>query len=883
MRLTSLEARDFRRFRSLRFEKLPLEGIIGIVGENESGKTTLGEAVSFALFGRTVRVEEENLRELIRWGEEACSVSLGLELGGTAYRVERELDRDGSYTARLLDGAGAELARGVGRVRRALSEVLPLSFDEFRYSFFLGQKELESVEHDDESKRRGIFDRMIGVDRIDGLREGLEGEIVALERQRGHLEGEATLAGQLADCYESEPERVEALRIELGALDARLDERRREARTCEERESSLVEKARKASSLRLFARWMRLRAGARWLMAALDGMKSIREELRRRVASERSEWEKLSRAAGRYARFRECLGELERIVSLRGEVVDVELRDELGEDEAGVPVAGSRREALVLSERRLGQLGSEGRAVRLRMLGWLGAAVLVLLLSLVGVLHFQLVRAWTGVVASVTLFAGGIWCFSHWRQIGVERRRLDAHREILAEEVQRLESIRQACDGFGLGDPDACEEAVAHMGHPRLTDLMERLRSEFEEFWTVEAMKPGFGDCLEATRDNALKSWEGTRSELDEIEVRVHGLDGRVQALTRSPFGPEGVPAGALRLERSDLPRFVEGLSAEVDEVQKRLGMVEAAGTDPAALGLPEDPEACRNCWEELREDEDGLVRPDWDALARAFDGVTLDGDWRSRADRAEAELLAATPDEMRFDGWRASAARASQEARAALREVEGQQRERAQACRTLEPGVAKGVELRQRAQQAGRDLKALDHDLAVRRLLAESFDDLASRMRKRFAPAVASHVGRILPALTCGRYERIEMDEGLNPRVYSTERGEFVPIHVLSGGTVDQLMLSLRLAFSESLTRTKLGERPSQMLFLDEPLMSFDDERTRGFLELMRREHGQFAQVFVVSHRPGLELQFDVVIATSMAENCLELTQEEAAVDSGD
>ncbi len=71
-----------------------------------------------------------------------------------------------------------------------------------------------------------------------------------------------------------------------------------------------------------------------------------------------------------------------------------------------------------------------------------------------------------------------------------------------------------------------------------------------------------------------------------------------------------------------------------------------------------------------------------------------------------------------------------------------------------------------------------------------------------------------------------------------------------LSGGTEDQLLLSLRLAFAKALT----PEGAQFFLFLDEPISSFDEQRRTSFLDFLKLLETNFQQIFLISHLTGLE-----------------------------
>ena len=75
---------------------MPKEGLIAVSGQNESGKSTIGEIVCFVLFGRTFSLQPDEIVKLIRWGEPRCAASLDFTIGDEQYTVSRFLDDNGT-------------------------------------------------------------------------------------------------------------------------------------------------------------------------------------------------------------------------------------------------------------------------------------------------------------------------------------------------------------------------------------------------------------------------------------------------------------------------------------------------------------------------------------------------------------------------------------------------------------------------------------------------------------------------------------------------------------------------------------------------------------------------------------------------------------------
>ncbi len=146
MIITSVKAQNVLKYAELQLENLPEKGIIAVSGHNESGKSSIGETVCFALFGRTFSLNPEELEKIIRWSEEDCSVTLSFKVEEQEYSLYRYLDKNSNHSA-WLSVAGHEdtpLARSPQEVDIALTNILGYGFEEFIESFYLAQREITS-------------------------------------------------------------------------------------------------------------------------------------------------------------------------------------------------------------------------------------------------------------------------------------------------------------------------------------------------------------------------------------------------------------------------------------------------------------------------------------------------------------------------------------------------------------------------------------------------------------------------------------------------------------------------------------------------------------------------------------------------------------------
>lgn len=149
MIIHSISAKNVLKYQSLELTDLPEQGVIAISGFNESGKSTIGETICFALFGRTFSIDEGDLDKILRWGTSDCSVTIRFshkkgDAEAELYAITRMLDCDGNHSAKLYKVYKEDdpIARGVERVEEALFELTSVEFDEFIESFYLAQREI---------------------------------------------------------------------------------------------------------------------------------------------------------------------------------------------------------------------------------------------------------------------------------------------------------------------------------------------------------------------------------------------------------------------------------------------------------------------------------------------------------------------------------------------------------------------------------------------------------------------------------------------------------------------------------------------------------------------------------------------------------------------
>jgi exonuclease SbcC len=165
MRPLRLTLRGFTSFcdeTAVSFEQLDRFAICGPTG---AGKSSLLDALTFALFADAPRLGTGELADLITLGRKSFSLMLDFLVGGQRYRVARVRRRAGSgidQLDKLLDGDRTELVvSGKKEVNRAIERLIGLNYGHFTQAVFLPQGKFAEFLRAKSAERRELLNELL--------------------------------------------------------------------------------------------------------------------------------------------------------------------------------------------------------------------------------------------------------------------------------------------------------------------------------------------------------------------------------------------------------------------------------------------------------------------------------------------------------------------------------------------------------------------------------------------------------------------------------------------------------------------------------------------------------------------------------------------------
>ena len=814
MIIKEIHAKNFMLYEELNIENIPQKGIIGIFGDNESGKSTIGEAISFALFGVTTKASKGEKDKILSWnGAKSCSVEMLFEIDGHDHSIYRKIRRKGSPEVRLVDIKRNKVLSVSARETDAkISKILGFGFKEFRYSTYVAQKELSLIQ-DKKQDRKGVIDKMLGILNLEEARKnagrtkrGLNEKepdvkrlFEAKAKEKEDLESKAERHAELTNGVNKLSEELKKRKEDFARIKTDFDDLTRYQKLNDEIKSNKKVKDEKRKSIETIKSNLEEIAENEKEILLLEARLKQDEFVRIDVNyTSKKETDKL---LGRFKRDLEKIKDIHSSLKqhvnsektsfeeqLKGIVRDIQRVDSDLSKIASIPV----------NETEINELERRKKDAEAN----LKSNIIITVVLCISTMIFSLLVHPVAMILSLPVLLFIYRTFSAHKRINDAKLEMENKRQEIHDikfKKRRTEEIEVELES-SKNEKRNLEKALGEKS--KLYDILDSLR-----FTTFQEVYKSL-DSLDVRKYPALK-------ELKELLSN---------AATKYPN---------LMLVDEPIDVFEEKLKREIEELNEKLmskraiiDKIEVLKESIQSKGKLEDRKS--KLFEEIKEIEDKIIE-----LKKKLPSIDYSDENLKQAEIRKDEL-----DE-------------------AIRRIEGDIKDFRGQLKSIEPDLKKLPKVKEELLELQKSIEELAQKVRIYRELESVFKETSGNIRKRLGPQIEAYFSWILPKITNNRYKKVRIDSDFNIQAFSEEKHDYVDLGVLSGGTSDQLLISLRLAFAKALTPAS-GQYSTQFLFLDEPLSSFDPNRRSSFLEFLRSLETSFQQIFVISHLSGLENYMD-------------------------
>ena len=222
MIFTKLKLRNFKSHENtvIRFNK----GISVIVGENGAGKSTILEAISFALFKQHTG---KKIDDLVRNNAQSMFVELEFDSNGRKYKIIREKKsslKSSIYKKTSSYGEYVHVCTGDKEVSNEIRQILDIDSDLFLNAIYIRQGEIAELVDKTPAEKKLLIAKLLGIDSLEKSWRNLLPIINDYENELSELKGKLYNSKELSDELDHKKAELNSLKERGLELEKQIDE-----------------------------------------------------------------------------------------------------------------------------------------------------------------------------------------------------------------------------------------------------------------------------------------------------------------------------------------------------------------------------------------------------------------------------------------------------------------------------------------------------------------------------------------------------------------------------------------------------------------------------------------------------------------------------------
>lgn len=157
-------------------------------------------------------------------------------------------------------------------------------------------------------------------------------------------------------------------------------------------------------------------------------------------------------------------------------------------------------------------------------------------------------------------------------------------------------------------------------------------------------------------------------------------------------------------------------------------------------------------------------------------------------------------------------------------------------------PKIDKLVNVQEELEYAINEYNELKNNSEIVDIAKEYLEKAYKNMKENITPKFSKQLSKTISKISDEKYKNIKITD--NNIIVETENGNYVPISVLSEGTIQQLYFSLRMAILEEISKENLP------IFLDESFVFFDKNRLMNTINYLNNNYKNQIIIFSCTER---------------------------------
>lgn len=157
-------------------------------------------------------------------------------------------------------------------------------------------------------------------------------------------------------------------------------------------------------------------------------------------------------------------------------------------------------------------------------------------------------------------------------------------------------------------------------------------------------------------------------------------------------------------------------------------------------------------------------------------------------------------------------------------------------------PKIDKLVNVQEELEYAINEYNELENNSEIVDIAKEYLEKAYKNMKENITPKFSKQLSKTISKISDEKYKNIKITD--NNIIVETENGNYVPISVLSEGTIQQLYFSLRMAILEEISKENLP------IFLDESFVFFDKNRLMNTINYLNNNYKNQIIIFSCTER---------------------------------